>query len=325
MKHLLLRFVGVLASTVVVGLTTPWNTAAGATQTAAAIHMPALPDLNWALQLPAEGKVIYRGVANFDSAGMQQSGMLYPAPNVIGLMVAVAVHAAVVKSGRDAQKEKIQAAADKVLDPYRDVLADFNYRELMQHGLSLTTAGVPKQLVEAGEKHDGIWLVLSTPIFSMTQDQSTIVLDNTIEIYAPGESKKAAYSNTVRVISDAQTDPELAAFWTANQGKALKGESARLLATSLDIAFSDASTINGDLAYKTIRYMEGGAERMERGQPLSEHCGRILLKSLRGSLMSVPVRRDSSMTPPATDCAGTIDAVSESHAEPKQSMTKGSE
>ncbi|OOG37511.1 hypothetical protein [Rhodanobacter sp. C05] len=323
MKRLLLCFVGVLAGAVVVGLTTPWNTVAGATQAVAATHMPAPANLNWALQLPTEGKVIYRGVADFNSAGMRQSAMLYPAPNAIGMLVAVATHAALMKSGRNAQKEKIQAAADKVLDPYLAVLADFNYRELMQSGLSFTTAGAAKQLVEAGKKHDDIWLVLSTAVFSMTQDQSTIVLDNMVTIYAPGESKKAAYSNTIRVIADAQVGPNLAAVWTANQGAALKDESAHLLATSLDIAFSDASTTSGDLVYKTIRYMEGSAERMERGQLLSEHCGRVLLRSLRGSLMSVPVRVDAMASP--ADCTGTGDAMGDLHTEPQQSMTKSLE
>ncbi len=35
--------------------------------------------------------------------------------------------------------------------------------------------------------------------------------------------------------------------------------------------------------------MEGGTERIERAQVLHEQCGRLMIKTLRGALMSVPV------------------------------------
>jgi hypothetical protein len=47
---------------------------------------------------------------------------------------------------------------------------------------------------------------------------------------------------------------------------------------------------NNDQPFRTIRYLEGTAEKMERAQLINEHCGRLLIKTLRGSLMSVPAK-----------------------------------
>lgn len=51
---------------------------------------------------------------------------------------------------------------------------------------------------------------------------------------------------------------------------------------------------NTDQPFRTIRYVEGTAEKMERAQLVSEHCGRLVIKTLRGSLMSVPVKASAS-------------------------------
>ncbi|UUZ52375.1 hypothetical protein LP419_22905 [Massilia sp. H-1] len=62
-----------------------------------------------------------------------------------------------------------------------------------------------------------------------------------------------------------------------------------MFAQSLDIALADVQATPGTAApFKTVRFTEGGAERMERAQVLSEKCGQIVLRTLRGNLMSVP-------------------------------------
>ncbi len=32
-----------------------------------------------------------------------------------------------------------------------------------------------------------MWVVVVTPVLSLTQDQTTLVLDNTVALFAPGE------------------------------------------------------------------------------------------------------------------------------------------
>ncbi|AIF47594.1 hypothetical protein [Dyella japonica] len=280
---------------------TPGRTARGADKSAAPVaSVPAAQGLNWSLQLPADEKVPFSGVANFDGSGMSTGSMMYPAPNAIGLLAAVLTHAAIMKSTRNAQKTKIQKDADKVLGPYQPVLDGFHTNALMERGLSLTSSGTARQLLQEGQDDHQGWLVLSTPSYAMTQDQSTLVLDNIVEIYAPNERKKASYVNTVRVISSARQEQDMMTYWTRDQGNPLKEESARLLAASLDIAIADASRAKADAPFKTVRYQEGHAERMERGQLIDEQCGRVLLRSLRGTLMSAPAKMDETAAPSPT-------------------------
>src|SRR6185436_12077332 len=84
------------------------------------------------------------------------------------------------------------------------------------------------------------WVVESTPVFAMTQDQKAIVMENAVLVYAPGASA-ASYQNLVRVVSQPKPNADPADYWNANQGEKLKDESAILLAHSLDLALREAT------------------------------------------------------------------------------------
>lgn len=265
-------------------------------------NVPAAAELHWSLDVPVDTRVSFSGVANFDRSGTSAGAMLYPAPSAVGLLAAVLTHAAIEKSSRNSKKTKIQQDADKVLDPYQPVLQNFLTGTLLGRSASLATVGAGREAVrEEQDNHQG-WWVRVTPEYAMTQDQTTLVLDDVVEIYAPNERKKASYINTIRVIASARPEQDIQSYWMQNQGAPLIEASAELLATSLDIAIADASKAKSQQPYETVRYMEGHEERMERGQPLAQECGRMLLRTLRGTLMSVPVKPDE--TTPAVGCGG---------------------
>jgi hypothetical protein len=263
-------------------------------------------DTKLALRLPQEKQVLFRGVSSLDGAGGGGAQMMYPAPNAAGLLAAVLTHAFISESTRNAEKDKIQEAADKVLAPYQDVLKDFEHRQLMQRALEKASAPREKRLIEAAETAPGETIIESLPVFSMTQDQSAIVLDNSIVIYAPPASSKPVYKNTIRVVARPKEAADLVPFWTAGQGEALKAESARLFAASLELALSDAAKELGrtDAVHKTVRYHEGGSEKMERAQILDHACDRMVIRTLRDSLMSVPLKRTEGT--PGAACASAI-------------------
>lgn len=250
---------------------------------------------NWSLRLPRDDKVVYKGVVSFDGVGTGDISRLYPAPNAIGFLAAVITHGAITESAKNSQKNRLQETADKVLAPYRPVLSNYTHRELMQRGLEKTVSGGAKKLVEFSEKPGADWWVESTPIFLMTQDQSAIILDNLISIYAPATPETPVYQNVVRVVSRPQDAADAAGLWIANEGAKLKDESANLLAVSLDTALNEAvrGPVQDNNPQKTFRYLEGKTEKMERATLVSEACERALIKTLRGTLMSIPVRRDA--------------------------------
>jgi hypothetical protein len=262
------------------------------------------PSPDWALRLPQQDQVAFKGVLNLDGAGQGPGAMLYPAPGVAGLLVAIATHSALVNSSRNDEKSKIEIEADKVLLPYQDVLTGYGQRELLASALPQTVFGHDRKVIGAEEAGGASWVVESTPVFYMTQDQSALVLENQVQIYKPGSTpKQPSYQNMVRVVSQMREHGDLSAYWHDNLGRELKTESASLMAMSLDIALNHAAeaTAAPPAAFRTFRYRQGKQEVVERAQLVNEQCGRSLLKTLRGWLMSVPLL-NRSVAPASSSC-----------------------
>jgi len=268
-------------------------------------------DQNWSFRLPKEDKIIYKGVVSFDQVGSGPGGMMYPAAGAAGFLAAVITHGVIAESTKNSQKTKLQQEADRVLQSYQPVLDTYTAKELMQEGLKRTTAGGDKKLVASTESPGAEWMIDSTPVYLMTQDESAIILDNFISIYVPDGPASPVYQYTVRVVSQAKEGTDFANTWTANNGEMLKAESANLYATSLDIALNQATggATTDNVSHKTFRYLEGRAEKMERGQLISEGCGRVVMKTLRGWLMSIPARKDAAQSSSNEQCAEVVGGV----------------
>lgn len=275
---------------------------ASARAEAVSASVPELPSAGtgWTLQLPEDEKVMYKGVLSYDATGPNGSGMLYPAPNAGGFLAGLITHAIILESMKSRQKTAAQEAADKVLTPFTDVIQNYTHRELMQRAVEKMAPPQTVQLIPYAEKPQNEWLIQSVPVFSLTQDQTALVLDNVISISQPGA---ASYVNTIRIVSAPSQAPNLVQYWSANQGEKLKSLSVGLVADSLQIAMKGANgSFGGETpTYKTVRYLEGKTEKMERAQLLGEQCNRVLIKTLRGWLMSVPVERTDAGP---TLCAG---------------------
>lgn len=273
----------------------------------------AVPARVWVLRVPSVEKVVFRGAVSHDAAGMGTGSMMYPAPNAIGLLAAIVTHGLVSDRMRQNQKNEAQANADLVLQPFAPVLGSFTNQHLFEVGQQRLSAAHPARLLGAAETPGTDWLVEAAPVFSMTQDRRALVLDNAVRIFAPG-STTVAYAQTVRVISAPLSLPAPApvagtaseptqvaddgtvALWMATQGQRLVDESAALFGESLDIVLDEsvAPATENKSPHQTFRYAEGGNERMERAQLVSERCGRRLIRTLRGWLMSVPAGSDAS-------------------------------
>lgn len=267
--------------------------AESASQTAS---KPFARDSNWSMRLPEIENVLYQGVVNPDAAGTRTGSMLYPAPHPAVFLAALITHGIINESVKSSQKTKLQEEADKVLLPYQAVLAGYRYNELMQQGLARISFGGGKKLIGYSEKSAADWLVESTPVFSMTQDQSAIILDNLVLIHAPGQQESAEYKKIVRVVSRPWNGQDPVSHWSAENGRKLKEASVRLFAESVDMALNDAMdrAKPNNLAHKTFRYLEGTNEKMERGQLMHEECDRVVIRTLRDAPMSIPVRSDGA-------------------------------
>ncbi|QDQ27898.1 hypothetical protein FNU76_16955 [Chitinimonas arctica] len=262
---------------------------------------PVLQEMSWALVLPKDEPVQFGGRVNMDAAGVGQSHILYPTggAGAAGFFAAILTHALVTDATKRAQKTKLQQEADVVLKPFADVLGGFQHSELMRLALAKTTSGSQRRLASIDESAGKDWRVASVPAFFMTQDKRSLVLDNLVAVVPPGMDDKDAYQVTVRVVSSALSGDGLDEQWNGQGGERLKTESAALLAQSLDLALADIAGMmaKGSGTQKSVRYREGSSERIERGELLMENCGRSILRTLRGALMSVPTSASSERQP----------------------------
>jgi hypothetical protein len=231
--------------------------------------------------------------------------MMYPAPNLAGLMAGIVAHGLVAGSMRDSAMSKAEKKADKVLDPYRAGLAGFTWRDLGQAAMAGSVLD-GAALLAAGEAASGK-VVDTAPVFFLTQDRDALVLDNSIAI-SPGSAPGSApgsgepWRNVIRVVSQ----PHPADDWGSDSARVIKAESANLLAMSLAIAMEQAAAPPSPGTapqYRTIRYKLGAREVFERAELLKEHCGRALIRNLRGWLMSVPLSKPAQ--PAGPDCTHT--------------------
>lgn len=241
---------------------------------------------DWSVRLPEAGKVVYKGEIiqdnrNVETNGIHSIDVLYSLAFVTGKYIK--------EYGKD---EELQAEADKVLLPYQTALGNFTYRELVQRGLDKTSVDGRKKWVEFNSPSVAEWVVEVTPFFTLTQDQSAIVLNNHISIYAPGSRSEPLYKNLIRIVSNPRDEPDPAGFWMTGGGERLKEESVDLFARSLEIAWREidnASRKDAAVRPKTIRYRQGKSEKMERAEVIDTRCNRVVIRTLRGRLMSVPL------------------------------------
>jgi hypothetical protein len=239
------------------------------------------------LRAPSDAPVTLHGMPNFDKAGGPGPAMLYPMPSVAGALAALATHAAINGTMRDRETERIRVEADAMLAPYQATLAGYQHHELVKAALvQLGAEGGKRQAPAGTAARPGETLVDSVPAFFMTADQRALVLDNAIAVLPHGAA--SPYQQVIRVVSPVQPDGTNAAAWFDNHAALLRRVSAQMLAQSVDIALADMPGHAGTELFRTVRYQEGGVERMERAQVIRETCGQVVLRTLRGNLMAVP-------------------------------------
>ncbi|WLI88745.1 hypothetical protein Q4S45_18790 [Massilia sp. R2A-15] len=265
---------------------------------ATANALAAEPARRLCLRGPVAEPVVFHGALNYDKAGSGAGAMMYPAPGLVGMLAAVATHAAISGGMRESEKQKMRDEADKVLLPYRPALANYGHQELMLASLAeMKTAGDKHLLPAAAPCAEGEVVADGVPSFFMTQDQRALILENAISIQGAGARP---YQKIIRVISPAQDEGAGVAAWFNDRENLLRKVSARMVAQSLDIALADAQAAGEPSdPFKTVRYNEGGAERMERAQVISDQCGQLVLRTLRGNLIAVPSKAPQA---PAAGC-----------------------
>ncbi len=262
---------------------------------------------DWLVRLPAQETLVFRGMLGGKGVGAEKgSPMMYGGGGGgVGFLASLITHAVITQSVLSSQQRAERAEADQVLEPYRTTLDQVTVSKTFQLGLEKVSRGGIKRLVEPTDMATaGAWLIESTPVFTLTQDEQAIVLDNVLLVHSADVPPAVVYKGVVRVVSHPKPAGDeqspLVGMWTADAGRLLQQEAATLWAESLDMVLDELA--RGPDAptppQKTIRFVEGGRKKVERASLMEERCDRLVLKTLRGWLMSVPAKADAFGTPP---------------------------
>ena len=268
------------------------NTSAPNVALSVALRPAADPKLSWSgLVAPVEGDP--------DSA----SNM--PAFGVFGIFISAARGVAADQEQQSAAIKR-QAQADEVLVPLRSAIGAIDAEALWQataaqlarasSSTALLSANIPSTRLAANDAAPPqSWVVSMAPRFMLTAKLDHLIVDAVIQLQAPGQAEAQASKLAVRVISAPGRTGDGAGAgdaWKAADGKALKAEAATLLAHAVEIALWQAQNAQqpatAEPPQRTHRYPLAEELRAERGQLLREGCGRLLIRTLRKALLSVP-------------------------------------
>jgi hypothetical protein len=248
---------------------------------------------SWAWrEAAADERAVFHGVVSYDAAGGGAGTMMY-GPGPAGFLVALLTHAAINSSARSAEAKRIEEEADKVLLPLKDQLDPLRLRDFQQMALPRWEQSGELRLLPRDGSADNAWVVETQPVFLMTQDRRALVVETLVRFFDGAAAKTPAIERAVRVVSPA-VKGDVDAYWRNSARNHLAQTASALLAEALRVAVLDTQT-SGELSQRTVRYVEGGADKIERAAPLGERCERIALRTLRGGVMSVPARTRPSI------------------------------
>jgi hypothetical protein len=249
------------------------------------LRAPAAADLSWRGMLATEGGAVGVG---------PQLGP-YPAAGVGGLLVAIFTHAAITEGVKSSQQKRAQAEADAVLEPYLPLLKSWPAASLWDAVLAQAPADLGLAVAEVGQGPAQSTAVILVPSFALSQDEHVLIADVALR-FEGGSVAATPVERLVRVVSSPLPTAEARTHWLADEAQALKRAAAAMVAHALQVGYRHISAAAGDLPTRTHRYLRGKAEGMERGQLLQGDCGRAVLLTLRGHLLSVP-RAETEQTP----------------------------
>ena len=251
----------------------------------------------YAVHLTASKGLNFQGQRKSNEEASSSGSVLYPGNNIGVFMASIAAHAAIQSSVNEGKNRREIKSANGVLKSYQGLIEQFSALELVgdssSHFSGLRKSGFDLAIVDDRMRFDG-WYVAVDPVFIMSRGQDAITVQSVVTIIdgrtISGNndvaSVKPQYAITTVVQSLPVAQPEK---WLENDGDYFKQEVSSLLQDSIDLAIRDFSKLLPERAKKpsTIRYLDNGIKRIERGFVIDATCSRIVFASLRGVIKSV--------------------------------------
>ena len=251
------------------------------------------------LQFPEEKDIQFFGKINVDGANSASGAIMYPAYGLAGFIAGVAAHAA-IQGGIDSAEEKRKAElANQILEKYQSILSEIDAQSVVDTGLSVRVNGKAVEVYNVGQDVDGqnIFLAEVKPAFYLTQDEKSLILINELKFSESLIPKTKSLPLTVQYVSSPRSNDEADDYWQADDFANFKRVVRQSFLASIELGMKkNVGEINiQGKPQKTIRYLESGKKKVERGYVIASTCERIVFQTLRGAIKSVPVHRVSAV------------------------------
>jgi hypothetical protein len=263
-------------------------------------NIPVLDEALFNVSFDPKNPITFVGKKSLNGNGQGAGGMMYPADTAGVFLVSILAHAAVSGSVEKSRLNKEQEEANKVLEPFSQHIAvvDTDY---LSNELRLKISSSPLEkftfLHGDNQSENSKWQIKVTPVFLMTQSKSSFLLYNKMTFVdrellyskkkkAQKKLKKGAlnpYEKLVVIVSDPVLEEDATNYWFRESAKSLYLESFQL-----GVGRQFGSLESAQTKQVTIKYLEDGVKKIERGYVISQTCKRTLFESLAGEIKSVP-------------------------------------
>lgn len=254
------------------------------------------------IKLPA-GQLLFLGKTDMTGANAATGQMMYPGYNAAGFLAAIFTHAAISGSVQDKQKIERQNQANKVLEPYQPALAELTTEQLTQ-ALLAAWSNADGQLAfspfdRAVKYQKGELILECLPSYFLSGNEETLTLRTTVAFYRVGQEKKPIYQNQIEVYSEKLAVETVRERWLGDDSAYLIATVNALFAESIKIAVDDAFQPTSQVGQvdENFKYIDGVELEFERGSRVVVRDGRMLIRTLRGWLKSIPLSRITSPAP----------------------------
>lgn len=243
------------------------------------------------------------GAVNTDDPGASYGAQMYPGYNGASFLAGILTHA-IIQSGVSANAEKKrQEIANQVLDKYSllgdgypvaHLQWDESVVKVANNELELSHTIPSEENAIAGPLYAALY-----PVLIMPHTEESLILQNEVRVYSVEDTQSPLHVATVEVVHSPDCGEEGPFdYWTGNDGEQLHFAVQSMFNESLELALN-SETIKAAVANKktqTIRYLENGAKKVERGYVLESFCDRIHFITLRGVIKSAPSLQNTCVT-----------------------------
>lgn len=236
--------------------------------------------------------------------------MMYPGDSAGVFLGALLIHGLVNSGASQVKKSREQAELDKVLIPFDEHIAEFDSNYFLSRAGAVNDVEPIKNVdLLIGEKQSSAsrWDMTITPVYAMTQTKKSFIVLNTLTFsdrsLSGREARRAKQlakkrkshdrdpnKQTVVIVSDPIAEENMDNYWLSENAQVFRDSVNQFYKESLRMGLARhyGHLKASDDKQKTIRYLEDGVKKIERGYVVSEDCRRTLFETLAGELKSVP-------------------------------------